>query len=114
IARIFPSAVLWVSLAAILFVGHTLAVSGAADRRVVASYATHFDVSWKDGVQSVLAVLFVGEVWGLLFLAAEWFRLVRIEFLADLVRRKAVWIPVTRLAVQLGHIAAHPCRSFLH
>src|SRR5262249_50392374 len=64
IARIFPSAVLWVSLAAILFMGHTLAVSGAADRRLVASYATHFDVSWKHGVQSVLAVLFVGVFWG--------------------------------------------------
>jgi hypothetical protein len=42
-------------------------------------------------------VLFVGVFWGLLFLGAELFRLVRIEFFADLIRRKAFWIPVTTL-----------------
>ena len=88
VPRIFPSQVLWISLAAVLFITHTLTVSGAADRRLVASYATHFDVSWKHGVQFVLAVLFVGVFWGLLFLGAELFRLVRIEFFADLIRRK--------------------------
>jgi hypothetical protein len=98
IARIFPSAVLWLSLAAMLFIVHTLTVSAAADRRLVASYATHFDVSWKHGVQFVLAVLFLGVFWGLLFLGAELFRLVRIEFFAELMRRKVFWIPVTTLA----------------
>jgi hypothetical protein len=55
-------------------------VSGEADRKFIASYPIHFDTSWKHGVQFVLAVLFVGLFWGLLFLGAELFRLVRIEF----------------------------------
>jgi hypothetical protein len=98
IERISPSWVLWLSLAAILFIVHTLIVSAEADGRLRASYPTHFDVSWKQGVQFVLAVVFVGVFWALLFLGAELFRLIKIEFLAELIRRRVFWIPVTALA----------------
>ena len=48
--RIVPTATMWFSLSAILFIVHTLTVAGDADRRVLATYPTHFDVSWKHGV----------------------------------------------------------------
>jgi hypothetical protein len=96
--RVLPSWVMWLSLAAALFIIHILTISGEADRKLIASYPTHFDIAWKHGVQFVLAVCFVGLLWGLLFLGAELFRLIRIEFLAELLKRTAFSIPVTALA----------------
>jgi hypothetical protein len=96
--RGLPSWVMWWSLAAILFIIHTLTIAGEADRKLIASYPTHFDIAWKHGVQFVLAVGFVGLLWGLLFLGAELFRLIRIEFLAELIKRTTFSIPVTALA----------------
>jgi hypothetical protein len=98
VPRVLPSWVMSWSLAAILFIVHTLTVAGEADRKLIASYPAHFDVAWKHGVQFVLAVCFVGLLWGLLFLGAELFRLIRIEFLADMIRRKSFAIPVTAVA----------------
>jgi hypothetical protein len=98
IARIFPSGVLWFSLAAALFITHTMVIAGEVDRRVIATYPTHFSTSWKHGVQFALALGFVATLWGLLFLGAELFRLIRIEFLATLIRKPTFYIPVTTLA----------------
>jgi hypothetical protein len=86
------------SLAAILFIIHILTISGEADRKLIASYPTHFDIAWKLGVQLVLAVGFVGLLWGLLLLGAELFRLIKLEFLAELLRQTTFSIPVTALA----------------
>jgi hypothetical protein len=96
--HILPSWVMWWSLASILFIIHTLTIAGEADRKLIASYPAHFDIAWKHGVQFVLAVGFVGLLWGLLFLGAELFRLIRIEFLAELLKRTTFSIPVTALA----------------
>jgi hypothetical protein len=98
VPRILPSWTMSWSLAAMLFIVHTLTVAGEADRKLIASYPTHFDVAWKHGIQFALAVCFVGLFWGLLYLGAELFRLIRIEFLADLIRRKDFAIPVTAVA----------------
>jgi hypothetical protein len=98
IPRVLPSWVMWWSLAAILFIIHILTISGEADRKLIASYPTHFDIAWKHGMQFVLAVCFVGLLWGLLFLGAELFRLIRIEFLAELLKRTTFSIPVTAVA----------------
>jgi hypothetical protein len=96
--RIAPSPVMWVSVAAILFIAHALIVAGEGERRVIAAYPTLVDISWKHGLQFVLAVGFVAVLWGVLFLGAELFRLIRIEYLAELIRREVFWIPVTALA----------------
>ncbi|MFH1341113.1 MAG: DUF4153 domain-containing protein [Pseudomonadota bacterium] len=89
---------MWPSLAAILFIIHILTIAGEADRKLIASYPTHFDIAWKQGVQFALAACFVGVLWGLLYLGAELFRLIKIEFLAELLKRKRFAIPVTVLA----------------
>jgi hypothetical protein len=98
IQRITPTAILWLSVGAGLFITHSLIASSDADRKFIASYSRYFDVSWKQGVQLVLAVCFVALFWAMLWLGAELFQLIKIEFLADLIKRRWFWIPVTALA----------------
>ncbi len=97
ITRITPTAHLWFALATILFILHSLITSGEAERKFVASYSRYFDVSWKQGVQLALAALFLAVFWGMLWLGAELFRLINIEFLADLIKRRWFSLPVTTL-----------------
>jgi Domain of unknown function (DUF4153) len=98
ILRVGPTPTVWLCLAAGLFITHSLIASSDADRKFIASYSRYFDVSWKQGVQLVLAVCFVALFWAMLWLGAELFRLIKIEFLADLIKRRWFWIPVTALA----------------
>lgn len=58
--RIMPSPKLWLALGTVLFASHSFIESGDADRKLVASYARYFDVSWKLAVQLALAAGFVG------------------------------------------------------
>jgi hypothetical protein len=95
--RVVLSPKLWLALGAVLFITHSLIESGNADRKLVASYARYFDVSWKLAVQLVLAAGFVGVFWAVLWLGAELFRLIKIEFLAELIKRSWFLIPVTTL-----------------
>jgi Domain of unknown function (DUF4153) len=95
--RIAPSPKLWFALGTILFASHSLVESGEADRKLVASYARYFDVSWKLAVQLVLAAGFIGVFWAVLLLGAELFRLIEIEFLTELIKRPWFSIPVTTL-----------------
>jgi hypothetical protein len=100
--RIVPTTLTLFSIAAILFIVHGLIVAAEADRRLLAAYPTYFDTFCKHAVQAALAAAFVGVFWMLLFLSAELFRLIGIEFLAKLLRRNAFWIPVTALAFSYG------------
>jgi hypothetical protein len=97
--RLIPTTQLWTALAAGLFILHSLIASGETDRKFVAGYPRYFDVSWKHGVQYVLTVFFVAVFWGLLWLGAEMFRLIKLEWLADLIKHRWFWIPVTTLAI---------------
>ncbi len=97
--RNLPTPGLWLALGAALFIAHALVAAGELDRKVVAKYQTYFDVSWKQAIQFVLAGVFVGAMWLLLWLGAELFRLIKIEFLADLIKRNWFWIPVTSVAL---------------
>ena len=97
--RILPNGGFWLALATALFITHSLIAAGESDRRIVAKYETYFDVSWKLAVQLVLASVFVGAMWLLLWLGAELFRLIKIEFLAELIKKRWFWIPVTTLAI---------------
>jgi hypothetical protein len=102
IPRIVPTALSLFSIAAILFIVHGFIVAAEADRRLLASYPTCFDVCCKHAVQAGLAAAFVGVFWVLLGLSAELFRLIGIEFVARLIQRNAFWIPTTALAFSYG------------
>ncbi|MGH6716000.1 MAG: DUF4153 domain-containing protein [Bradyrhizobium sp.] len=87
------------ALSVILFIMQSLIMAGDADRRIIASYPRYFDVSWKLGIQVVLALLFLAALWGLLWLGAALFNLIKISLLSELIRKPWFDIPVTTLAV---------------
>lgn len=93
--RLAPTPALWPALAAVLFIVHSLIVSGEADRRFTASYSRLFDVSWKHGVQLALAASFVGAFWVLLWLSATLFKLIGISYVADVIKRPWFAAPAT-------------------
>jgi hypothetical protein len=97
--RIAPSPALWACLGLVLFIGHALIAAAEAERKFVASYARHFDVSWKHGVQLALAASFVGAFWALLFLSAELFRLIGIRYLIELIERPWFYVPATTVTL---------------
>ena len=93
--RFYPHPILWLGLAAGLFIAHSLITAGNTERRYLAAYATDFAASWKLAVQGALAGAFIGAFWVLLWIGAELFRLIRIEVLADLIKHDWFWIPAT-------------------
>jgi len=100
--RNMPSPPLWLAVAAGLFIAHALVVSGDADRAYIARYPRYFDVAWKHAVQAVLAVAFVGTMWAVLALGAALFELIKIDFLAELLKKRWFSIPVSTLAFTLA------------
>jgi uncharacterized protein DUF4153 len=96
--RVIPQAIVWLALAAGLFIAHALIVAGTAERRYLAGYQTDFEVSWKLGVQLALAGAFVGVFWLLLLLGVELFDLINITAPTRLIRHNWFWIPATTLA----------------
>lgn len=96
--HIMPSLKLFVALALGGFISHALISGGDTDRRFIASYATHFDVSWKLGLQFALSIAFVGAFWAFLFLGAALFQLIDLDFLLNLIKHEWFWIPATALA----------------
>ena len=98
IPRIIPDSKLFVGTCAMLFIAHALIAGGDHDRRFRAAYSTHFDVSWKLGVQLALAFVFVVVFWGLLWLGAGLFGLVKLDFFQRLIEHRWFAIPVTALA----------------
>jgi hypothetical protein len=96
---LFPRLATWLCLAAVVFIVHSLIVAGDLQRRYIAGYAAYHDVSWTLAIQHARAAVFVGIFWGILWLGADMFRLIRIEFLAELIRKDWFFIPVTTLAL---------------
>jgi hypothetical protein len=106
--RIMPSFVLAVVVGAGLFIGHHLVAAADAERKYFASYSSYFDIAWKHGVQLVLALGFVGAFWLLLWLGAALFKLIKIDFLEELIERHWFAFPATTttfaLAIQLTDV----------
>lgn len=83
---------------AVLFIAQALITAAVIDRRRLASYATYFDVAWKQGVQGVTGAGFTIVFWIVLALGAQLFKLVNITALADLIGNAWFAYPVTFLA----------------
>lgn len=93
---------IWLALSASLFIAHVLVVDSVIERRLVPSYARHFDTAWKQGVQAVLAAAFVGVFWGVLYLGASLFKLVDVDFLERLILHRWFAYPATTLALAVA------------
>lgn len=100
--RILPSPVLCIFLGVALFIAHALIVSADADRRGMARYATEFDVTWKMGVRVALAVAFVAAFWLVLWLGANLFALIKLDFFERLIEHRWFAIPATTLATAMA------------
>lgn len=81
-----------------LFIAQALVAAGDRERRLLARYDGYFDAAWKMGVQLALAALFVAVFWGVLWLGAAMFELIRLGFLKKLLEQDWFWIPATALA----------------
>ena len=84
------------------FIAQALVASGDADRKFVAHYETYFDVTWKLAVQWALAVFFTSVFWLLLWLGAELFDLIGIDFFEKLIEHSWFAIPITALAIAVS------------
>ena len=96
--HVIPSPQLFVFGAAGLFIAHVLVTGASIDRRLQATYPTHFDVAWKMAVQVALSGAFVGAFWMLLWLGAGLFALIKLNFFRDLIQHRWFAIPVTAMA----------------
>jgi len=99
VPRLLPQFATFFFAAAFLFIAHALVVAGDIDRKIVAHYHTHFDVAWKQGLQFALAAVFVGIFWVLLFLGAQLFKMINLDFLEKLIEHRWFAIPATTLAI---------------
>jgi hypothetical protein len=97
--RNLPSPQLWFGLGLGLFVGHSLLISGANDKRFIARYSTYFGVAWKYGLQAAVAAAFAGVFWLVLLLGAALFKLIELDFLSRLVEKPWFWIPATTIVL---------------
>lgn len=97
-AHFLPSFGFFVLVTAGVFIAHALISGGDADRRLMATYPTHFDVAWKLGVQVALAAAFVAAFWLVLWLGAGLFNLIKLDFFEELIEHRWFAIPATALA----------------
>jgi hypothetical protein len=82
-----------------LFIGQSLIAGADASKKYVADYGAYFDAAWKLGVQLALSAVFVGVFWGVLWLGAALFQLIKLDFLEKLLEHEWFSIPATALAV---------------
>ncbi|MDO8423563.1 MAG: DUF4153 domain-containing protein [Parvibaculum sp.] len=99
VPHIMPSAFFLILTTAGLFIAHTLIVSSDHDRKFKASYVSYFDDAWKHGIQVVLTGAFVGVFWVFLWIGVALFKLIKLDFLEQLIEHLWFSIPVTALAV---------------
>lgn len=95
-------------LAAGLFIAHHLVAGADADRKLIARFATYFDLAWKHGVQLAMSAGFVGVFWIVLFLGGALFKLIGITLIADIIEKPWFALPATgtmfAIAVQLTDV----------
>lgn len=94
----WPSAEVWFSLGAALFVAYSVAIVGIRERTLRPSYGELFAVATQTFLQLALAGVFVGVFWLLLYAGDELLKLVSIEVLGELMRRSWFSYPATTLA----------------
>ncbi len=76
-----------------IFIVHEFLQGARDDDRIVARFATYFDNAWRHGFQAVLALIFLGAFWAIIWLGAAMFNLIGIEAFSDLIKTSAFsWI----------------------
>lgn len=81
-----------------VFIAACLVFTGETTRSWFGPYASHFEVSWKLGLQVGLSALFVGALFLVLWLGAALFLLLNLHFFDDLLRESWFNVPVWTMA----------------
>jgi len=82
-----------------LFIGQALVLAADAERKIIAPYPAYFDSATKLAVQFSATVAFVAVFWGVLWLGAVLFNLIKLDFLETLIEKDWFAIPASTLAV---------------
>lgn len=82
-----------------VFIAHALILSGEQDRHFIAHYPTYFDIAWKLGVQTVLAVLFTIIFWLLFYLGIGLFEIIHLSFFYNIVTNSWFGFPASAVAI---------------
>ncbi|MEI9990450.1 MAG: hypothetical protein WDM86_10450 [Rhizomicrobium sp.] len=81
-----------------LFIAQSLVLAGDAERKFIAPYPAYFDAATKLAVQFAATIVFVAVFWGVLWLGAVLFNLIKLDFLETLLEKEWFAIPATTLA----------------
>ena len=81
-----------------LFVAQALILAGDGERKFIASYPAYFESGTKLAVQFAATIAFVLVFWGVLWLGAVLFNLIKLDFLETLIQKDWFAIPATTLA----------------
>jgi Domain of unknown function (DUF4153) len=98
----FSSPPVFLGTAAALFIAYHLVAAADSERRLFASYGTYFDVGWKNGVQFVLSIAFLGAFWILLWLGTALFQLIKIDLPREIIGEKVFIFVATTTAFAAG------------
>jgi hypothetical protein len=76
-----------------IFIANELVISADRSYKWIAAYETYFEEAWKRGIQLLLALLFVGLFWIILFLGIALFKIIKIEWFGDVIAYSYVaWV----------------------
>lgn len=89
-----PSQILALCSVPFFFIAQSLVLAGVHDRRWVAGYGAYFEIAWKLGVQLLFSVFFVGALFVVLFMGSALFKLIKLDFLQELLKEAWFNVPV--------------------
>ncbi|UXI69847.1 DUF4153 domain-containing protein [Tahibacter amnicola] len=102
------------SIAVALFIALPYLQARLKAGRWCAPYAELFESAWQNGLTVILTGLFVGICWGVLFLWAQLFELIKIHFFEDLFREKPFVYLATGSMVGLGILISRTQAKAVH
>ncbi len=81
-----PLVPVWVFSLLAIFIIHEFLQSARDDNKIIARFATYFDNAWRHGFQAVLALIFLGAFWVIIWLGASMFNLIGIDAFSELIK----------------------------
>lgn len=95
-------AVLAVCLPVALFCAHHLAVPAINQRSLLAPYENYYEAAWKAGIQLVLALMFLGVFWAILWLGAMLFNAIGIDAIRTFISKPYFYLIATPVFFAIG------------
>lgn len=97
-AKLLPSFSLCLASFVGFFIAQSLVMAGESEHKLKASYPAYFDIAWKLAIQINFSLIFVLMFWGILWLGASMFLMLKVHAVSDLLQHRWFSIPVTATA----------------